>query len=168
MASETVSVITGGGGAHSDYVTRILPGLLVLGVGFGFAVSPSANAATANVELEDAGVASAMVNTSQQIGGSIGTSLLNTIAASAVASFVVSHPPSPTLATQAALHSYAVVFWCAAGILTAGAAATLLLFRPGVGATAPAESEPGRAALVPSATPAAGRHRGQRTRAGVG
>jgi EmrB/QacA subfamily drug resistance transporter len=125
-------------GAHSDYVTRILPGLLVLGVGFGFAVSSSANTATANVEPDDAGVASAMVNTSQQIGGSIGTSLLNTIAASAVASFVVSHPPSPTLASQAALHSYTVVFWCAAGILAAGAAATLLLFRSGVVATAPA------------------------------
>jgi EmrB/QacA subfamily drug resistance transporter len=125
-------------GAHSGYVTHVFPGLLLLGVGLGFAVSSSANTATANVEPDDAGVASAMVNTSQQVGGSIGTSLLNTIAASAVASFVVSHPPSPTLAAQAALHSYTVVFWCAAGILAVGAAATLLLFRSGVVATAPA------------------------------
>ena len=69
-------------GAHADYVRGILPGLLVLGVGLGFAVASSANTAPANVGPDDAGVASAMVNTSQQIGGSIGTSLLNTIAAS--------------------------------------------------------------------------------------
>ena len=125
-------------GAHSEYVTHILPGLLVLGVGLGFAVSPSANTATANVEPDDAGVASAMVNTSQQIGGSIGTSLLNTLAATAVTSFVASHPPSPTLAAQAAVHSYIVVFWWAAGILAAGATATLVLFRSGAVATAPA------------------------------
>jgi hypothetical protein len=137
-------------GAHSGYVTRILPGLLILGVGLGFAVSSSANTATANVEPDDAGVASAMVNTSQQIGGSIGTSFLNTIAASAVASFVVSHPPSPALAAQAALHSYTVVFWCAAGILAVGAAATLLLFRSGVVATAPATDASDHRQLVHS------------------
>ena len=125
-------------GAHSDYVTDILPGLLVLGVGLGFAVSSSANTATANVEPDDAGVASALVNTSQQIGGSIGTSLLNTLAASAVTSFVASHSPSPTLAAEAAVHSYTVVFWWSAGILAAGAVATLLRFRPRAVATAPA------------------------------
>jgi EmrB/QacA subfamily drug resistance transporter len=124
--------------AHSGYVTHILPGLLVLGVGLGFAVSPSVNTATANVEPDDAGVASAMVSTSQQVGSSIGTSLLNTLAASAVTSFVASHPSSPTLAAQAALHSYTVAFWWAAGILAAGAFATLLLFRSGAVAAAPA------------------------------
>jgi EmrB/QacA subfamily drug resistance transporter len=125
-------------GAHSDYVTHILPGLLLLGVGIGLAVSSSTNTATVAVEPDDAGVASAMVNTSQQIGGSIGTSFLNTIAASAVASFVASHPSSPTLAAQAALHSYTVVFWCSAGILAAGAVATFALFRSGAVRTAPA------------------------------
>ena len=148
-------------GAHSDYVTHILPGLLVLGVGLGFAVSPSTNTATANVEPDDAGVASAMVNTSQQIGGSIGTSLLNTIAASAVTSFVVSHPPSPTLAAQAALHSYTVVFWWAAGILAAGAAAAVLLLRSGVVVTGPVERDAGHRALVssrPVALPVPERH----------
>jgi hypothetical protein len=125
-------------GAHSGYVTHILPGLLALGVGLGFAVSSSVNTATENVEPDDAGVASATVSASQQVGGSIGTSLLNTLAASAVTSFVASHPPSPSLAAQATLHSYTVVFWWAAGILAAGAAATLLLFRSGAVAAAPA------------------------------
>lgn len=125
-------------GAHSDYFTHILPGLLVLGVGLGLAVSPSANTATVGVEPDDAGVASAMVNTSQQIGGSIGTSLLNTLAASAVTSFVASHPASPTLAAQAALHSYTVAFWSSAGILAVGAAAAWLLLRPGADVAPPA------------------------------
>ncbi len=133
-------------GAHSGYLTHILPGLLVLGVGLGFAVSPSVNTASAEVKPDDAGVASAMVSTSQQIGGSIGTSLLNTLAASAVTSFVASHPPSPTLAAQAALHSYTIVFWWAAGLLAIGAAATLLLLRSGA---------PRAAAHAARATPAA-------------
>lgn len=137
-------------GAHSDYVTHILPGLLVLGVGIGLAVSSSTNTATAGVEPDDAGVASAMVNTSQQIGGSIGTSFLKTLAAAAVTTFVASHQAGPTLAAQAALHSYTVVFWWSAGILAAGAVATLLLFRSG--AVAPAPDEHARPALVHSSS----------------
>ena len=124
-------------GADSGYVTHILPGLLVLGVGLGLAISPSSNIATVGVEPDDAGVASAMVNTSQQIGASIGTSFLNTLAASAVATFVASHQSSPTLAAQAALHSYTVVFGWSAGILVVGAVATRLLFHSGAVAAAP-------------------------------
>ena len=96
-------------GANSSYDTHILPGLLVLGVGLGLAMSPSSNTATAGVEPDDAGVASAMVNTSQQISGSIGVSLLSTLAAGAVTTFVATHSAGPTLAAQAALHSYTIV-----------------------------------------------------------
>lgn len=63
--------------------------------------------------------------------GSIGLSFLSTLAAGAVTSFVASQTASPTLAAQAALHSYTVVYWWSAGILAAGAVATLLLLRPG-------------------------------------
>jgi EmrB/QacA subfamily drug resistance transporter len=126
-------------GADSGYVTHILPGLLVLGVGLGLVMSPSTNTATVGVEPDDAGVASAMVNTSQQIAGSIGLSFLSTLAASAVTSFVAGKPASAALAAQAALHSYTVVYWWSAGILAAGAVATLLLLRPGhVTSAAPA------------------------------
>lgn len=124
-------------GAHSSYVTHILPGLLVLGVGLGLAMSPSTNTATVGVEPDDAGVASAMVNTSQQIAASIGLSFLSTLAASAVTTFVAGNPSSPALATQAALHSYTIVFWWSAGILAAGAVATRLLFHSGAVAAAP-------------------------------
>src|SRR5260370_4243458 len=61
----------------SSYANGVLPGLLVLGVGLGFIFAPAFSTATLGVEASEAGVASAMVNTSQQIGGSLGTSLLS-------------------------------------------------------------------------------------------
>lgn len=70
-------------GAHSSYATDVLPPLLVDGAGIGLIIAPSINTGTFGVTPEDAGVASATVNTGQQLGGSIGTSLFNTIAASA-------------------------------------------------------------------------------------
>ena len=72
----------------SSYGTGVLPALLVIGVGMGCIFAPAFSAATLGVAPNEAGIASAMVNTSQQIGGSIGTSLLSTIYASAVASYL--------------------------------------------------------------------------------
>ena len=65
--------------------------LLVTGAGFGLTIATAINTGTFGVAPQDAGVASATVNTGQQIGGSIGISLLNTIFASAVASYIASH-----------------------------------------------------------------------------
>jgi hypothetical protein len=89
-----------------------------------------------------------MVNTGQQVGGSIGTSLLNTVAASAAASYLTAHltsqvtvggRPAPALAELAQVHSYTTAFWWAAGMFAAGAILAILLFRRGTPAvTAPA------------------------------
>ena len=68
---------------HSAYATDVLPGLLVIGLGLGLIFAPAMDTATRGVEGPDAGVASALVNTGQQVGGSIGTALLSTLAASA-------------------------------------------------------------------------------------
>ena len=94
------------------------------------------NSATYGTRAADAGVASALVNTNQQVGGSIGTALLNTLAASALTSYVLTHGHSPLALAQAAVHSYVVGFWVSAAILAgvrgrvrAGAA----LRHPGVG-----------------------------------
>ena len=65
-------------GVHSSYAADVLPPLLLTSTGLGFVMSPSMNTGTAGVAPSDAGAASAMVNTGQQVGGSIGTSLLNT------------------------------------------------------------------------------------------
>jgi EmrB/QacA subfamily drug resistance transporter len=105
----------------SSYAGHVLPGLVVLGIGMGNIFAPGISTATYGVAPTDAGVASAMVNTMQQVGGSIGTALLSSIFASAVSSFAKGKPPSPQLATDAAMHGYTVAFWVAAGVFAFGA-----------------------------------------------
>jgi hypothetical protein len=86
------------------------------------------------VAPRDAGIASASVNTGQQLGGAIGTALLNTIAASATTSYLAGHlhgRPSPLLVHLALIHSYTTVFWWCAGIFAAGAVICGALLRRG-------------------------------------
>jgi EmrB/QacA subfamily drug resistance transporter len=104
----------------SSYASDVLPGLLILGVGMGCIFAPAYSTATLGVEGSEAGVASAMVNTAQQVGGSVGTSLLSTIFASALTSYIVAHPHTPNLANAAAIHGYTVAFWWSVGIFALG------------------------------------------------
>jgi hypothetical protein len=116
-------------GFHTSYPETILLSLVLTGLGLGMVFGCAMNTATYGAGAADAGVASAMVNTNQQIGGSIGTALLNTIAASALASYLVAHAHSPLASAGAAVHSYVVAFWVSAGIL-AGAAVVCGLVLP--------------------------------------
>ncbi|HEY1777510.1 MAG TPA: MFS transporter [Solirubrobacteraceae bacterium] len=111
----------------SSYGTGVLPGLLITGVGMGCIFAPTFSAATLGVAPNEAGIASAMVNTSQQIGGSIGTSLLSTIYATAVASYLTSHPHVGGLASAAQVHGDTTAFWWAAGIFGLGFLLALLI-----------------------------------------
>jgi EmrB/QacA subfamily drug resistance transporter len=113
----------------SSYAGHVLPGLIVLGIGMGNIFAPGIASATYGVAPTDAGVASAMVNTMQQVGGSIGTALLSSIFASAVTSFARGKPPSPQVAADAAMHGYTVAFWVAAGVFAFGAVVVGLLMR---------------------------------------
>ena len=114
----------------STYAADVLPPLLILGAGVGSIMPAAVQTATLGVDRRFAGVASALVNTSQQVGGSIGTALLNTLAAAAAASYVASHGPStPGTAAEAAVHSYAVVYGWGAGIFAFGAVLAALLFK---------------------------------------
>jgi MFS family permease len=79
----------------SSYPGNVLPGLLILGVGMRCIFAPAFSTATLRVEGSEAGVASAMVNTSQQVGGSVGTSLLSTILAGARRRLHGQSPPQP-------------------------------------------------------------------------
>ena len=111
----------------SSYGTGVLPGLLVIGVGMGCIFAPAFSAATLGVAPNEAGIASAMVNTSQQVGGSIGTSLLSTIYASAVASYLTTHLHVRGLAAAAQVHGETTAFWWAAGIFGVGFLLALLI-----------------------------------------
>ena len=165
----------------ASYLSAVLPALLVLGLGFGMIFAPAINTATAGVRREDSGVASALVNTGQQVGGSIGTSALSTIALTATTSYLAAHHTGPAALAQAtaAVHGYTLAFAVSAGILGVGVilAITLLPSRhrleelrnqaaaaasgPAAPAPAPApESAPGPAsgsAPVPAAEPVAAR-----------
>ncbi|WP_345615986.1 MFS transporter [Streptomyces sanyensis] len=126
----------------SSYAGLILPAQLLLGLGMGTAFMPAMSLATHGVDPADAGVASAMVNTSQQVGGAIGTALLNTIAASATTSYIASHAAAATdarlLQLQGMVHGFSSAIWWAVGILVLAAAIAGTLVntgRPGAGRT---------------------------------
>ena len=112
----------------STYASGVLPSLLVLGSGFGMIFSTAINTATLGVVPEDAGVASALVNTCQQVGGAAGTALLSTIAITATAGFLADGAGSPA---AAAIHGYTVAFGFSAAIFLAGALIGAMMLRGG-------------------------------------
>ena len=118
-------------GLHSSYVTHVLPYLLVLGIGFGLSVAPAFSTGTLGLAPQDAGVGSATLNTAQQVGGSIGTSLLNTLAASAATSYLVGRALTPANLQAALLHSYTTAFLWSSLIFVAGAVVAGLVFQRG-------------------------------------
>ena len=126
--------------ADTPYHTWVLPGTIALGLGMGCAFMPAMNVATGGVDPRDAGVASAMVNTSQQVGGAIGTALLSTLALSATRTYTAAHTDPnagsqqvATLHTQAQVHGYVTAFWWAAGLLLAAAVVSFILISFRVG-----------------------------------
>jgi hypothetical protein len=132
-------------GVDSTYAAHVLPGLVVTGAGLGLIMAPAMNTATLGVESADAGVASATVNTMQQIGGSLGTALLSTLSASAAASYLAGKQPNAAVVAQATVHGYTAAFWWAAAIFAAGAIVCSLLLRSGAPEPEP-EASPALAA----------------------
>jgi EmrB/QacA subfamily drug resistance transporter len=117
-------------GVHSTYAADVLPALMVLGFGMGSIMPASIQTATLGVDRRYAGVASALVNTSQQVGGSVSTALLNTLAATAAADYVAAHlPPTAAVAAEAAVHSYTTAYWWAFGFFLFGAVLAAVVFR---------------------------------------
>jgi MFS family permease len=108
--------LTPGGG----YALDVLPGLIIIGLGMGCVFAPAFGTGTQGVEESEAGVASAMINTAQQVGGSVGTALLSTIFATAAASYAAAHANSVGISNAAAIHGDTTVFWWAAGIFAIG------------------------------------------------
>ncbi|WP_239100098.1 MFS transporter [Phycicoccus sp. CSK15P-2] len=117
-------------GVDSSYAPDILVPLMVMGAGMGTIMPASMQTATLGVDREYAGVAGALVNTSQQVGGSIGTALLNTLAATAVTDYLTTHAPvTAGTAAEAAVHGYATAYWWGAGFFAAGAVLAAVAFR---------------------------------------
>jgi EmrB/QacA subfamily drug resistance transporter len=119
----------------SSYATDVLPSLLILGLGMGNIFAPAFGTATLGVDRTEAGVASAMVNTSQQVGGSVGTALLSTLFASSAAAYAHSHARVPGLQAASLIHGYTTAFWWSAGIFAVGLLVAVVVF-PGSAARA--------------------------------
>jgi EmrB/QacA subfamily drug resistance transporter len=131
----TTGMLLGGGAmayltqltVTSSYATSVLPALLVMGLGFGLIIAPAINTATFGVAHQDSGVASALVNTMQQVGGSIGTAALSTIALTAAARDLIAHHTGPLAPAVAATHGYTVAFATSAMLFGAGAILAVVL-----------------------------------------
>jgi EmrB/QacA subfamily drug resistance transporter len=110
-----------------SYATHVLPGLIPAGAGAACVFSASFATGTLGVKHTDVGVAAAVVNTAQQIGGSIGTAMLSTIFAGALTGYLASHSGSSSSVTDATVHAYTVGFTAGAVIFAAGLLIALLL-----------------------------------------
>jgi EmrB/QacA subfamily drug resistance transporter len=123
---------------NSSYATDILPPLVVAGFGLGLVMAPGMSLATAGVSAEDSGVASAAVNTMQQVGGSLGTALLNTLATSAATDYLAGKDPrDPAVQAQSGLEAYSTAYWWSAVFFAVGLVLSVFLYRRGVPATDP-------------------------------
>jgi EmrB/QacA subfamily drug resistance transporter len=124
-------------GSHTGYASGVLGPLILIGIGLGMVIAPAINTGTFGVAPQDAGVASATVTVGQQLGASVGTSLLNTIFAAAVTSYTAAHLASAPLTSrqaltgQALVHGYDTAFWWTAGIFAVGAVTGAALLRRG-------------------------------------
>jgi MFS family permease len=117
--------------ATTSYASLILPAFIAMSLGMGLLFVPLSATALSGVANHDAGVASAMVNTTQQVGASLGTAILNTIFTTALASYVAAHGTSPAAQASGAIYGYNVAFTVSAALLAiAGILAALFIRRP--------------------------------------
>lgn len=114
----------------SGYVSVILPAEVLLGVGMGLVFTPAISVVTSDVEPRYAGVAAATATTAMQVGSSVGTAVLNSLAVAATASYVAAHGPART--SDALVHGYATATgWSALALAVAAVLVVALVRTPG-------------------------------------
>jgi len=149
---------------ESSYLTEVLPALILFGTGVGTLMVPAVTTAMSGAGAKYSGVVSALVNTSQQAGASIGAALLNTIAVSAAAAYLASGPTGASTELDAKVHGFVIASLCAAEVVFAGALFAVIAINADVPASG---SDPGRAGarLLPRRR-RRGKHRRTRRPAG--
>ncbi|MYW01788.1 MFS transporter [Streptomyces sp. SID3343] len=123
---------------HSSYLPDVLPPLALMGLGVGVLTVPVVGTVMSAGEPRDAGVVAAIVNTMQQVGGSVGAALLNTISISAAATYLAARPNDPAAEVGAKVHGFVVASQWSAGIALVGA----LVVAVAVNAPAPRAEQP--------------------------
>jgi EmrB/QacA subfamily drug resistance transporter len=121
-------------GVHTTYLSLVLPALIVVSVGMGLSFVAMSSTSLIGVQPDDAGVASALVNATQQTGSSMGAALINTIATGATASYIALHGNSARAQIAASIHGYTTAFGFSAIMLALAAVAAITLIRPPRGA----------------------------------
>jgi EmrB/QacA subfamily drug resistance transporter len=116
-------------GAHTSFALHVLPAEILISVGMGLAFVPMSSTALFGVPTHDAGVASATLNATQQIGGSLGTALLNTVFASTTAAYLATRVNTPAVREAAQIHGYVVGFAIGAGFLMVAVLSALFLVK---------------------------------------
>jgi EmrB/QacA subfamily drug resistance transporter len=111
---------------HGSYLWTLLPGFLLAGVGMGLSFVSVTIGAVSGVSPREAGVASGLLNTSQQIGGALGLAVLSTIAVSVTTTFVATRPRNPQVAIAGLIHGFSVAFWFGALLAAAGGIVALV------------------------------------------
>jgi MFS family permease len=129
-------------GVHTTYVSLVLPALIIVSIGMGLSFVAMSSTSLIGVQPDDAGVASALVNTTQQTGSSMGAALINTIATGATASYVAVHGTSAAAELAGSIHGYTTAFGFSAVILAIAAVAALTLIRPPKAATSDVDMLP--------------------------
>ena len=107
--------------ADGHYFWNVFPGMILSGIGLAFSFVPVMIAGLTGVQPADAGVASGLINTSRQIGGSIGLAAVTTIATSATSHYAHSHAV-PAFSSPALTHGFQIAFYTLSGLALAGAA----------------------------------------------
>jgi hypothetical protein len=115
---------------NSNYVANVLPSLVIVSLGMGMSFVAMSSTALIGVDPSDAGVASALVNSTQQTGSTMGAALINTIATTATVSFIASHPKTASNLTAGAIHGYTSAFTFSAIVLALAALTAFTLIRP--------------------------------------
>ena len=122
-----------------SYAVDLAPGFILTGVGLGFSFVPVTIAALVGVDVAEAGVASGIINTSQQVGGALGTAILSTVAFTRVSDYLQSHQPTADVLLRADVNGFSVAFLVGAGLAALGLLATLTMVPGGVTPEAVAE-----------------------------
>ena len=111
---------------HGAFAASLLPGYLMVGVGMAFAFVPMSIAALAGVAPQEAGLASGLINTSQQVGGALGVAVASTVAFTHMRTLLASGHSSPVALTS----GFSLAFWVIAGVGAASVLAAAVLVRP--------------------------------------
>jgi EmrB/QacA subfamily drug resistance transporter len=112
---------------HGHYFPNLFPAFMIGGIGMALVFVPMSIGALTGVRAEAAGIASGLINTSQQVGGAIGVAVASTIAATYTNRYVQSHPGSNAVSGAALTHGFKIAFWVLAAVVVAGAVLAALL-----------------------------------------